>query len=46
MNNFGIVESFIEMLCSGLASVSVSGKVDALTALTLSLGSIDVNEHA
>ena len=46
MNTFGVIESFLQMLSAGLASVSVSGKVDALTALTLSLGSLDVDAHA
>lgn len=42
MNTFGIIESFLEMLSAGLASVSASGKIDTINALTLSLGSLDV----
>ena len=42
MSHFGIIEEFLEMMSAGLASVSASGKVDAINALTLSLGSLDV----
>lgn len=46
MKNFGIVESFIEMMSAGLASVSASGKVDTINALTLSLSSLDVHANS
>ena len=46
MSNFGIIESFLEMVSAGLANVSASGKVDAINALTLSLESLDVDSNA
>ena len=34
------------MVSAGLASISASGKVDTINALTLSLGKLDVGSHA